>query len=192
MNVYSLQDVIKPDAIEKDEAAVSQSISQDGPPEAEQQAKHKDGGIYAWLTVAATSLCFFNTLGLVQAFGAYQSYYTTALLRDYNASTISWIGTIQSFLLVFGGVLTGPIFDQGYLRTLIMVGSVLIVLGMMMLSLAREYWQILLSQGICVGLGSGMLFTPSVAQVTVSFHRRRPIALGLAMMGTGFGGIIYP
>lgn len=151
-----------------------------------------DGGTYAWLSVLGTSLVFFNTWGLVQAFGAYQSYYTTTLLRHLNASTISWIGTLQSFLLVSGGVITGPVFDQGYLRPLIGVGSGLIVLGMMMLSLARVYWQILLAQSICVGLGSGMLFTPALAQVTVLFNRRRPIALGLAMMGTGFGGIIYP
>ncbi len=162
------------------------------------------------MTVAATSLVFFNTWGLVQAFGAYQAYYTTGLLSHLNASTISWIGTIQSFLLVSGGVITGPVFDQGYFRPLVVVGSVMIVFGMMMLSLAREYWQILLAQGrsphsvtvfrvwstdvvtvgVCVGLGSGMLFTPGLAQITISFNKRRPIALGLAMMGTGFGGIV--
>lgn len=152
----------------------------------------QDGGTYAWLAVFGTCLVFFNTWGLVQAFGAYQSYYTTNMLRTYNASTISWIGTIQSFLLVSGGVITGPIFDQGYLRPLIMVGSTMIVLGMMMLSLAEKYYQILLAQSICVGLGSGMLFTPALAQVTVLFNRRRPLALGLSMIGSGLGGIIYP
>lgn len=152
----------------------------------------QDGSTYAWLAVFGTCLVFFNTWGLVQAFGAYQSYYTTNLLRTYNASTISWIGTIQSFLLVFGGVITGPVFDQGYLRPLIALGSSLIVLGMMMLSLAEKYYQILLTQSICVGLGSGMLFTPSLAQITVLFSRRRPLALGLSMIGTGLGGIIYP
>ncbi|KAK3051299.1 hypothetical protein LTR09_007695 [Extremus antarcticus] len=151
-----------------------------------------DGGFYGWLAVFGTCLVFFNTWGLVQAFGAYQSYYTTHLLSDYNASSIAWIGTLQAFLLVFGGVVTGPIFDQGYLRPLIMTGSVLIVLGMMMLSLARTYWQILLAQSICVGAGSGMLFTPSLAQVTILFSRRRPIALGMSMIGTGLGGILYP
>jgi MFS family permease len=152
----------------------------------------KDGGVYGWLTILAVCFVFFNTWGLVQAFGAYQSYYTTELLRDYNASTISWIGTIESFLLVFGGVVTGPIFDQGYLRSLIATGSALIVFGMMMLSLASKYYQVLLAQSICVGLGSGMLFTPALAQITIIFNRRRAIALGLSMAGSGIGGIVYP
>ena len=37
-----------------------------------------------------------------------------------------------------------------------------------------------------------MIFTPALAQVTVSFNKYRPIALGLTMVGTGLGGIIYP
>ncbi|KAK5167142.1 uncharacterized protein LTR77_007872 [Saxophila tyrrhenica] len=169
-------------AVEETEPPISTTSAGEAP----------DGGFYAWLAVSGTCLVFFNTWGLVQTFGAYQSYYTTDLLSSYNASAISWIGTIQAFLLVFGGVITGPFFDQGYFRVLVMIGSFMIVLGMMMLSLARTYWQILLAQSICVGAGSGMLFTPSLAQVTVLFSRRRPIALGLSMMGTGLGGIVYP
>ena len=128
----------------------------------------------------------------MQAFGAYQSYYTAGLLADYNAFSISWIGTIQAFLLVFIGVITGPVFDQGYLRPMVIVGGCMIVFAVMMLSVAGEYWQIVLAQGVCLGLGSGILFTPTLAQVTVSFTKHRPIALGCAMIGSGLGGIIYP
>ena len=149
---------------------------------AQEQPAPPDGGLYGWLVVLGACFVFFNTWGLVQAFGAYQSYYTTNTLRENNASTISWIGTIQAWLLVSVGVISGPIFDQGYLRTLVFAGSSMIVFGVMMLSLARSYYQILLAQSICIGLGSGLLFTPSVAQVTVTFSaKRRPLALGLSM-----------
>ena len=151
-----------------------------------------DGGLYVWLTVFAACLVFFDTWGLVQAFGAYQSYYTTGLLRTYNASSISWIGTIQAFLLVFIGFITGPILDQGHLRPMVIVGGCMTVFAIMMLSLAQNYWQILLTQSICLGLGSGILFTPALAQVTVSFNKHRPIALGCSMIGSGLGGIVYP
>lgn len=134
----------------------------------------------------------FNCWGLVQAFGAFQSYYTVATLRDYDASAISWIGTVQSFLLVSVGVITGPIFDQGYLRTLLIVGGSMMVFGLMMLSLSTQYYQIMLSQSICLGLGSGCIFTPAIAQVTVLFNRRRALALALATAGVGLGGIVYP
>ena len=89
-------------------------------------------------------------------------------------------------------MITGPVFDQGYLRPLVIVGGCKVVFAVMMLSLAGEYWQIVLVQGVCLGLGSGILFTPSLAQVTVSFTKHRPIALGCAMIGSRLGGIIYP
>ncbi|KAK3076263.1 hypothetical protein LTS18_013474, partial [Coniosporium uncinatum] len=130
--------------------------------------------------------------GLVQAFGAFQSYYVQNTLRDYDTSTISWIGTVESFLLVFGGIVTGPIYDQGYLRPLLFAGAFLMTLGMMMLSLADEYYQIMLAQGICVGIGSSMLYVPSLALVMGAFTKQRNIAIGLSASGGSIGGIIYP
>lgn len=176
------------------EKVASQVIEQPGTQQPESVAKDAppDGGLHAWLSVLGTGLVLFNAWGLVQAFGAYQSYYTTNTLQDYNASQISWIGTIQAFLLVFVGVLTGPIFDQGHLRTLMFIGCTMMVFGVMMLSLSTKYYQILLAQAICVGLGSGMIFTPALAQVTISFSKRRPVALALTTAGVGLGGIIYP
>jgi hypothetical protein len=96
--------------------------------------------------------------GLINAFGAYESYYTTGILRAKSPSTIAWIGSVQTFLVLFVAVLTGPIFDAGYLLSLLRVGSFLIVFGMMMVSIAREWWQIFLAQGLCVGIGMGCLF----------------------------------
>ena len=149
-----------------------------------------DGGLHAWLSVVGACLVFFNAWGLVQAFGAYQSYYSTSLLESYSASNISWIGTIQAFLLVFVGIVTGPIFDRGYLRTLLLIGAALMVFGMMMLSLATDFYQVMLAQGVCVGLGSGVLYTPALAQITVSFTKHRALAIGLSTTGVGLGGIV--
>lgn len=144
------------------------------------------------MAVLGAAFVLFNCWGLVQAFGAFQSYYTVNTLRDYDASTISWIGSVQSFLLPVVGVITGPIFDRGHLRILLLVGASMMVFGLMMLSLSTQYYQIMLSQGICLGLGSGVIFTPAIAQVTVLFDKHRALALALATAGVGIGGILYP
>jgi hypothetical protein len=39
------------------------------------------------------------------------------------------------------GALTGGLYDAGYFRELLWVGSFLIVFGQMMLSLCTEFWQ---------------------------------------------------
>jgi hypothetical protein len=68
---------------------------------------------------------------------------------------------------------TGPIFDRGYIRELLLTGTIITVLGVMMLSLAHEYYQILLAQGVCVGVGSAILYVPSISLVASRFQRHR-------------------
>jgi MFS family permease len=122
----------------------------------------------------------------------YQSYYETDLLRSHSASEISWIGTVQGFILVIFGVISGPIFDRGYFRALIFVGSFLVVIGMLLTSFAREYWQLLLTQGLCVGLGSSCLFLPSLSVVAAAFTKNRALAIGVVGAGGSVGSVIYP
>ena len=62
---------------------------------------------------------------------------------------------MQSLLLLLTGVFAGPCYDAGYLRSLLIVGSFLVVFGHMMLSICDTYWQVLLAQGVVVGIGAG-------------------------------------
>ncbi len=43
--------------------------------------------------------------------GTFQSYYETTLLPSSSSSSISLIGSLQIFLLYFGGTFAGRIFD---------------------------------------------------------------------------------
>ena len=85
------------------------------------------------------------------------------------------------------GVAIGPIFDRGYLYSLVYTGSFLIVFGTVMLSLCSAYWQVILAQGVCVGIGMGFIFVPSVAVVTATFEKKRAIAVGIAASASSVG-----
>lgn len=52
-------------------------------------------------------------------------------------------------------------FDRFGPRWLILVASFFHVFGLMMTSLATEYYQIFLAQAVCSGLGVAALFIPS-------------------------------
>lgn len=59
-------------------------------------------------------------------------------------------------------------------------------------SFAREYWQFLLSQGLCFGFGMGFLYVGSAGVVSQWFTKRRSFANGIvASGGAGFGGLVY-
>ncbi|GFF91460.1 riboflavin transporter MCH5 [Aspergillus udagawae] len=155
-------------------------------------AKEGHEGVDAWLQALGAFLVYTATWGLLSAYGSYESFYETTLLSSTPSTTISWVGTLQGVILILGGVVTGPIFDRGYIRELLVIGTVTTVLGVMMLSLAREYYQILLAQGVCVGIGSAILYVPSISLVASRFQQRRPLAMFIATSGTAVGGIIYP
>lgn len=85
------------------------------------------------------------------------------------------------------GIIAGPIYDRGYLRSLVAVGAVLLVLGMLLTGTSSRYWQIMLAQGIVVGLGSGCVFLPSIAVLPQYFEKRRALATGLSSSGSAIG-----
>lgn len=113
-------------------------------------------------------------------------------MANSSPSDISWIGSIQAFLLMFVGAITGSIYDAGYVHSLMLVGSFLVVFGQMMLSLATSYYQVVLAQAICIGIGCGCLFVPGVAILSTYFSTRIATAMGLAASGSSLGGVIYP
>lgn len=71
-------------------------------------------------------------------------------------------------------------------------GAVLQVLGVFMTGLATRYWQLILAQGICTGVGSGLMFCPAMALVATYFSRHRVFVLAFCLVGSGTGGMVFP
>ncbi|KAI4723272.1 MFS general substrate transporter [Aureobasidium sp. EXF-10727] len=151
-----------------------------------------NGGLTAWLQVLSGFMCFMSSWGFVNAFGVFQDFYSSTLIPNVSNSDISWIGSIQAFLLCSATVFAGPIYDRGHPRLLVVFGSALVVFGTMMTSLCSEYWQLMLAQGLCVGFGAGCLFLPSIAIIPSYFTTKKAFAMGIAASGSSFGGVIYP
>jgi hypothetical protein len=119
-----------------------------------------DGGLAAWLVILGVWCCSFCSYGWMNSIGIFQEYYQDHLLRGYSASTISWIPSLEVFLMTAMGPFVGLIYDRYGPRWLILVGSILHVFGLMMASLGTKYYQLLLAQGVCSALGVSMIFQP--------------------------------
>ncbi|UQC88971.1 riboflavin transporter MCH5 [Colletotrichum lupini] len=166
----------------RDHLCVGYENKFDGPP--------PDGGVKAWTQALMAHFVVFNTWGTINSFGIFQTFYRDYLSR--SASEISWIGSMQVFFLFVVGVFTGRLTDAGYFRAVFASGSTLVVLGSLTASFSNQYWQLFLSQGLCVGLGMGGLFCPVIAVLSTYFSRRRNLAIGVAISGSATGGMIYP
>jgi MFS family permease len=170
-----------------------------------------DNGLRAWLQCAGSFFLLLASFGLINSFGlslrpllyphfpsslsaypltvlgVFQTYYQRTLLPTSTPFQIAWIGSLQAALLISLRIIAGPFYDRGYLRSLLVVGGVLLVVGMLMTGLCSQYWQLLLAQGVMVGLGSGCLFLPSIAVLPQYFKKKRALATGIGSSGSAIG-----
>ena len=149
-----------------------------------------DGGASAWLQVLAGHLMCFITWGFIASFGVFQSYYEELL--GLEPSAVSWIGTVQIFTLFAIGIFSGRATDAGLVHKAVFAGTFLIVFGIFMTSLSTRYYQLFLSQGICVGLGMGILYLPGLSVPASYFKEKKSLVVGIIASGGGSGGLVYP
>ncbi|PPR01202.1 hypothetical protein CVT26_016083 [Gymnopilus dilepis] len=164
------------------------------PPQVPQSPSFPEGGLRAWLTVFGGMLVTFCTFGVVQSFGVYQDYYTRVSLTEHSASQISLIGSLQVFFVFALGLPAGRLFDAGYFHHCLLSGTAIYIFSIFMLSLAEphHYYQNLLSQGVGMGIGMGMMFLPSLTITSHYFRVKRSTAMGFVVAGSSLGGVIYP
>ena len=148
-----------------------------------------DGGFTAWMQVLMGHLILINGVGYFSSFGVFQSYYESTL--NASPSAISWIGSAQFFLLYLIGSFSGRALDGGYYHIILGLGSALQVIGVFTTSISTQYWQLFLAQGICKGVGDGLIFCPTISLVATYFSKNRAVAMAVVTLGACTGGIIF-
>lgn len=99
---------------------------------------------------------------------------------------------MEVFMMFFGGPIFGKVFDNYGPRYLLLGGTFFHVFGLMMTSLSTEYYQILLSQGICSSLGASAIFYSAMSSVGTWFFKNRAGAFGIMAAGSSLGGVLFP
>ncbi|EIN05361.1 MFS general substrate transporter [Punctularia strigosozonata HHB-11173 SS5] len=133
----------------------------------------------------------FATFGYANAFGVYQDFYQRSALS--TSSDISWIGSLQLFFLVAMGLPAGRLLERGYFKQVVFAGSVLYIISAFMLSLAspHSYYQVILSQGVGMGIGAGLIYMPALTVQAHHWKSHRALAMGTVMTGTSTGSIVF-
>ena len=160
--------------------------------EAADESDYPEGGFEAWLVVFGAWCCMIGGLALLNSIAPLQSYIARHQLRQYPESTVSWIFSVQLFIVFFLGIQVGPLFDVLGPRVLVAVGTICLVLSMMLLGECTKYWHFILDFSVLSGLACSLLLTPPLATIGHFFNRRRAFATGVAMTGPSIGGVILP
>ena len=133
------------------------------------------GGHKAKLTVLGSFIALFCTFGQINAFGTYQSWYSSHQLQRMSPSAISWIGSLQlwvlfflvrlslcpimvrSFNMPYKGGFIGRMFDSYGPSGLMVCGTTLYFLSTICTSFSSGYQEYLLSQGVLFGVSVAFL-----------------------------------
>ncbi|PCG99407.1 Major facilitator superfamily domain, general substrate transporter [Penicillium occitanis (nom. inval.)] len=186
----SSEDVSTTTQVVRDMESTEQMLEVDGTPSSTSTQDPPNGGLRAWLHVVASFCIYFNSYGISNSYGIFQTYYTEQL--GFDAPKAAAIGSVQSFLMFFGAFLAGPLYDAGYYRYVLVTGSILITFGTFMQSISTQMWQFVLSQGICIGLGGGIISMLGTSMLSTYFTSKLPFASGIGTTGSGIAGILLP
>ncbi|KAI1879833.1 hypothetical protein JX265_001454 [Neoarthrinium moseri] len=171
--------------------ASNEAVSHDAEKPCIEHGEAPDGGTQAWLVAAGGHAIFFCCLGFSNAFGSFEEYYLSHQLQGHSPDDIAWIGSLSAYIQFAAGMVGGPLFDR-FGAKMIRPAAVLYVFAVMMLSLCTEYWQIMLVQGVLMGIVMGFLQIPAFAAVSQWFDKKRAAAFGVVVSGSSIGGVAIP
>ncbi|KAJ2879282.1 hypothetical protein IWW38_006146, partial [Coemansia aciculifera] len=146
---------------------------------------------YAWVIVACAAFNLMCTLGVVNSFGVFSTYYINYIYPNLSTASIAWVGTTMSLFMLGGAIATGPLTDRFGFRLVSLSGTAVCSVALLLASFANALWQLVLTQGIMFGIGAACIFSPSVSLPAQWHEKRRPLATGIAVAGSGAGGMIF-
>jgi len=152
--------------------------------------------LYQSALLLAGFMTTFQTIGMNQSYGVFQSYYTSSdsLIVDARKqyAMVSLIGTIGSGLTWSGSIFVSLIISSGCdLRLMCLSGATIMSLGLLLSSLATKLWQLFITQAFLFGVGSSMLYYPMMSLTPPFFDKHRGFAMGIALSGSGAGGLVF-
>lgn len=108
---------------------------------------------------------------------------------DASQAAVAWIGSVGLGLMTGLGAYTGKWADVYGNNVIVLAGGVLMGIGYFLASFSTELWHLYLTQGLLVGVGYSLSFVAGISVVGQWFSRRRGLALGLAVAGSGVGQV---
>jgi MFS family permease len=151
----------------------------------------------ALIIVVASFTVVFTACGITFVFGVYQDLYESMSLEPdtpftgASPATIDLIGTIAISLMSLGAPFATAWTKRFTPRRVIIAGAVVFSLANLLASYSQKLWQFELTQGLLLGIGTCLTYIPAVTVAPTWFDKRRGLAMGLVISGTGVGGVVF-
>ncbi|SPN97011.1 related to monocarboxylate transporter [Cephalotrichum gorgonifer] len=159
-------------------------------PTEEDNITYPDGGTRAWAVVLGSAINMAATYGLMTGVGLFQVYWKEHQLKEYSPTDIAWIISVFGFLDIFAAGPAGVLFDRWGARRLLFPAGAVYFASFVGLAFSTKYEQFM-GCFIVAGVSASFITTIAAAVINHWFLRRKGLAMGLATMGSGIGGIFF-
>ncbi|KAJ2384346.1 hypothetical protein GGI05_005037 [Coemansia sp. RSA 2603] len=147
-------------------------------------------GPYGWVVVVAGCFMLMFSMGCVNSYGSYQTYYHLNQFPEEAMSTLSWIGTLQFAVMNLFGIPSGILCERFDSRLVTFVGGLIMGVALIIASFCDSaVWKLMLTQGIMFAIGASLVFIPSTSIPAQWFTSKRALAVGIVVAGSGIGGL---
>nr|XP_034993905.1 monocarboxylate transporter 12 isoform X1 [Zootoca vivipara]XP_034993906.1 monocarboxylate transporter 12 isoform X1 [Zootoca vivipara]XP_034993908.1 monocarboxylate transporter 12 isoform X1 [Zootoca vivipara]XP_034993909.1 monocarboxylate transporter 12 isoform X1 [Zootoca vivipara] len=150
-------------------------------------ASPPDGG-WGWMIVIGCFLVTICTRAVTRCISIFFVEFQTYFAQDYART--AWIHSIVDCATMFCAPLGSLISNHLSCQVGIILGGLLASAGLILSSFATSLEHLYLSLGILTGLGFALSYSPAIAMVGNYFNKRKALAYGMAMSGSGIGTFI--
>ncbi|CAN7984380.1 unnamed protein product, partial [Ixodes hexagonus] len=153
----------------------------------EQAAEPPDGG-WGWVVVLAGFMCHVVVDGIIYSSGVFFDEFLN-YFGEGHALTSSIASILMGSYFISSPIASGLTIRYGC-RVTAIAGSLLSAAGLFISIYAPNVIYLYFSFGLVTGTGFGLVLLPAVVCVSSYFNRRRALATGMTVCGSGVGTFV--
>ena len=146
--------------------------------------------IPAWLILAASTVGMGMGFGVTSSFAVFMAPLEQAF--GWSRADVSFGYTLMTIGMAGGGLLWGRLADTRHLRTVVVLGALVLALGLLAASRIETLFQLHVISLLLGAAGFACLFAPLASVVGLWFARRRGLAIGILTAGGAVGQGLVP
>jgi MFS family permease len=152
-----------------------------------ENSRPPDGG-YGWVIVGCAFFVLFAVLGSMYCFGLIY----VSLLSDFGSSkaTTALVGSVNLASFLLFGAPTGRLIQVIGPKRITQIGGCVAGIFLALSGSTTALWQLFLVFGVLAGFGFSLSYGPAMIIISTYFDKKRPLAVGIAVSGSGIGTLV--
>lgn len=150
----------------------------------------KERGIFRGWIVAGCCFCMTLTFGIAYSYSDF--FIPLAKEFGWNHAVDSAVPAASLLVFSFGSLAGGYFVSRVGFRRMSFVGALLVGVGTALSSQVNGFYELLLTFGMMAALGSSLVVVSGTSLVVKWFVKKRGLAVGIMVSGSGFGTLVIP